>query len=1298
MVSLTEIQHTRLKGELVFQSFCLDLFRRYWKDDQAQAHGRKGQRQGGADITGQDYRNGFQNVAVQCKASETDDPRQLSVQELIDEVELAKGFVPKLDNFIVAFGGKRDGSLQRKAMEISAEHAKLGLFKVSVWSWDEIVARAIDFSEVAQKLLVHNEVPTSSTLDPKRPKADLRQELEAAMLSTLAKFNHDVPVDPAKTGNPILDGQLDIFRDEIREGNGRTMLRSIRNFIEKLPADASPRARFRAYANLGAALAQSEDLEGAAIAFDSAAEAMAGKTEGHTYAARAAFLRNNRPLAYRQASVAMKLAPDRFACMMYLEAVPDFPDPTTLEAEVAAFVTEVDVASSLSSRYAVHGNHGDAIRIARGIAIQDWQKDSVLGTALIAQFEADTAVRIGAPTTPDQQFQIDEARVLLERAWSNVLQRADTANWCHIGANLCSAYRLLSLDDKADELALHIYAIDPLAPTIAHRAALAHSRRSDFDKAQDALKPVLGNADPSLKLLAGNIAVSQQDWPAAIAYADDALQTAADVHDRASAAELQIYAKMRRGDNLADLLALAETLRMQFPPSIAFEGRVAEVARRLGDAAAVDAANSRLKSFGPIESLDPLQRFLLADAAADAGDWSYAADLLEGLHTVDRPSEILRRRLFALYRADRRAEARALFETLRDQALESVELLRLAAAIYERSGMLKEALQQLNKAMVLDSEDLGSRLDWVRLTARNGNQAVVERWAKRAPIPEYGDPLELMELAQIFDNFGQRKKALLLGYRTLRAHWNSSERLHMGYMGLFLIRSRSEAFLQPKSVVEDCVVFLQDENGSARSFRIEANIAPSQDVIAPDHAFAQELLGKAIGNKVVLDAAIGQGVSWTIKEIKHKYLDLFHQAIESHGTLFPNSRALGKFHIDPNDQDSFEPVFEQARARGRQAEHAVEIYKTSPMPIDGVAVMMGTDVIDASRGLRFKSGIDLDSCIGALRERDIALEAVEKGGRLLVDALTIAIWDELGLLEDLGRIGLRPCVVQSTIDAFAQRASDARLEVGQTGGSMEAAGDKVYFSEFSRAQREEKAKAEEALLGWVRQNADLIPTEPFRNELLDAAAELLSHSTHDTLTTALASDVLLIMEDRRARQIAQSAGSVRTSWTQPLLMKYQNDGAISRDRYVELLAKMVRLKIAFVAISTEDLQHSATLGVDSPDFQALSSTIMRPQVDAVTLVQVASEFLGHPWLTGIPADYKIASHILRLATARQDNFLVFGGIVLTVERSIKAMGYPVGRLSRIWVEYVENFVRGHFLEQAIRAEPKSNAAAVGASR
>jgi len=54
----------------------------------------------------------------------------------------------------------------------------------------------------------------------------------------------------------------------VQSGEGKTVVRPLRDFIAGLSNDTGARTRFRAYGTLGGALIQVGDFEGAAIAFD----------------------------------------------------------------------------------------------------------------------------------------------------------------------------------------------------------------------------------------------------------------------------------------------------------------------------------------------------------------------------------------------------------------------------------------------------------------------------------------------------------------------------------------------------------------------------------------------------------------------------------------------------------------------------------------------------------------------------------------------------------------------------------------------------------------------------------------------------------------------------------------------------------------------------------------------------------------------------------------------------------------------------------------------------------------------
>jgi len=120
-----------------FEEMLWDLFRAEWNDPHTQKHGRRGQRQYGVDIFGQPGRKG-EWTGVQAKEKDQFSASLLTEKELEAEVEKAKNFNPPLTDFIIATTAPRDKNIQRKARLLTQDHQKVGLFRVHVYSWEEI--------------------------------------------------------------------------------------------------------------------------------------------------------------------------------------------------------------------------------------------------------------------------------------------------------------------------------------------------------------------------------------------------------------------------------------------------------------------------------------------------------------------------------------------------------------------------------------------------------------------------------------------------------------------------------------------------------------------------------------------------------------------------------------------------------------------------------------------------------------------------------------------------------------------------------------------------------------------------------------------------------------------------------------------------------------------------------------------------------------------------------------------------------------------------------------------------------
>ena len=120
----------------MFERWMADLFEADWESP-ATLHGRTGQPQFGVDIYG--HPNGETALyGVQCKRKQAYADKTVTVAELQEEAEKAKGFEPRLSHFVLVVTGQRDGAVQRAAEELTQTNRAAGGFSVEVLFWDDI--------------------------------------------------------------------------------------------------------------------------------------------------------------------------------------------------------------------------------------------------------------------------------------------------------------------------------------------------------------------------------------------------------------------------------------------------------------------------------------------------------------------------------------------------------------------------------------------------------------------------------------------------------------------------------------------------------------------------------------------------------------------------------------------------------------------------------------------------------------------------------------------------------------------------------------------------------------------------------------------------------------------------------------------------------------------------------------------------------------------------------------------------------------------------------------------------------
>ena len=120
-----------------FETLCKKLWGEIWECKEIKKNGRTGQTQNGVDVFGIPLGE-TQYYGIQCKGKDEYSNKQLTEQEIIDEIEKAKGFKPSLKKLYFATTANKDAVIEEFVRIKNLDNIKQGLFEVHLFSWEDI--------------------------------------------------------------------------------------------------------------------------------------------------------------------------------------------------------------------------------------------------------------------------------------------------------------------------------------------------------------------------------------------------------------------------------------------------------------------------------------------------------------------------------------------------------------------------------------------------------------------------------------------------------------------------------------------------------------------------------------------------------------------------------------------------------------------------------------------------------------------------------------------------------------------------------------------------------------------------------------------------------------------------------------------------------------------------------------------------------------------------------------------------------------------------------------------------------
>ena len=1269
-----------------FEEKCVVLFAGLLGDPNVKTYGARGQGQSGLDLIGRRGRDPMQPVGVQCKLKTKGG--RLTEKEIRDETAAALTVVPPLTEYYIVTTASDDPSFDRLALELSQEQQTMGrTIDIQIFGWETLQQKirgdqkardAFDpgHSPAVDALLV----VTTETLEIGR---DVRDQT-ALILERVGQMTAAVaPLDTAR-GSALeshLDRYIDGLRDLTHEGKPRTALALLKAMEDGLDADVGAAVRARIRANMGIAhLHLGEDAKGGRLlleAFD---------------------INPDDPKVRANRILGLLLTGDGQEAVAFARTVIDA-DPTNVGA--AAFLFElagrVDGAPDpveltpvalLDDRHVVHSRIGWRRRVG---ADESWHDLARSARARfpdddsIAQHYADALLGEVAGAVPfaraialaeDDLSKLVEARDILAGLWETLRQSevADQANALAVACNLATALR--GLNDRAgaqgvvDEALKHA----PDDPDIRANAAQLALDRRDLGATIALLQPLPESPFRTLMML--NAWSHESNWAEVIALATPERREAVD-EDQRQMFDTMLY-RARCASNAAEIGEATEALLNAWPDSLTARVVASDIARHADDPSAErlkDEARAMLRPDTPYPD-----RLMLAQLMVFDQDFDGVIAALDGKVATDAPSEPLTWLAWAFANAGSRPRTHPFFSSLPESVLKSPNYARLAGEAEARRGDLRLAERYLRRALEAEPKDLRSRLTLQNVLERDGKRGEALRLIQDHPDDGVGDPGDRMRIAFLLRREGRADQALAIGYRAV-VEGRDREDVAASYPGLFFMNETVPDAVAVTAVATDvwfdlAGVGVPDVNGVVEAGGGEGRYPP-------DHPLVRALEGKAVGDTAVLPSSgLGPDRTYTVREIKHKYVWLLHDVMRSHATRFPEDNSLIEMTMEDGD---IQPVLDMVRKLDSQTKAVVQAYVELKLPVSAVAAMSHISTIEFVERLP-RIDVALLTCSGGEIERLEAMAAVDaaKGKGAVLDTMTAWTAHHLGVLPALKAWFGQLILPRSSVDEILEIRGKSEMSRGRESMTVSFEGDQAV-REIHPADRGDKVIALiDAALDDIRANCEVAPNDGSDDvELkLERIGWFRSGQILDPVYLARGRTTLLLSDDLRLRELSAGPGA----WLQAVLARLSEAGVLSRADFVRSAARLAAGRHDHVWLDVAMLVDLLTLDDPQADglFDAASKYIGCRNAEMISHAEVVRGFMHSVYTVEMPmwrreaAAGRLLTELIKFQPDARD-------VLLYLDRRMSIQTLS-GRLARA---YLRDWADGHFLDVPFPDDPNA---------
>lgn len=1175
-----------------FESLCLDLWSHKWGDPDAKKNGRSGQAQHGVDISGRPQL-GMNWAGVQCKGKDVYLNQTLTEKELLLEIEKAKTFRPPLSSWTLATTAPKNALIEQKAREITDEHLRKGLFSVNIWFWSDIVGDLGTYNDVARKHypIFHSDAEQLDSIKRDTQEILANQQSNVVSAQPETACGNAPAVSSIEYQETILtteyQSEIDYARDlnqKLKPKQAIDVLLALKNRIWH---SASEKVRFRLLSNLGFAYYRLESFHDSANCFIEALQYNSHDENALANAALAYQSIGEHAIANKYIKQAIKKNPSNINANIILLNLPQYQESyrKALQSIPEFLRKNAGIAHNLGWIAFRNDDIEEAISWFE-VAVENNDENNPEIKATLGQFLLPTSRR-NYPLRDDKKSLEDYQRglELLTAAWNQVagteLEHLH-ANWI---LNRGVAKRLLGdLSGAISDIETALE-IDPMRPEyIKHRALLA-IKTQDFLLAISLLTKILDAEEtPESAVMLADIYAGQGNLPEAINILKNFLSKNPVPELKADAAQmlLGIYIDANQIDDAKEVFIDN------------FNKSKNSIVARISEARLLNASGNTLKAIGLLrkakKQIDAKTSFKdiveLGNGLYYLQQFEDAADCFLLIADPSKNSEQTRLLLRTYYRAGILSKALAICTNLREKFGLLEGIIGIEIAIHEEINDIEKA-RQLCKQYVEtfpDDWEVKLRLAWFsyRLSDFQSVDSFLESAIDPAKIPLEFAP-KIMRLLGARDRV---RESIEIMYELRRIYYTEPE-AHLFYAATFLDSEKGDrSWLDVDSVRVDTAVCLE-ELGERKEWYVIENRLDSdinRKELLPSHPLAKKMLGKRIGDKVVITSGKQSSErSGTISEIKSKYVHALHETMANYEKMFPDHGGLWQIYVgNPDNPEEFaehsHKIFDSVSKQQEQTRLITEQYKNSFITIGAYAEFLGRSSYSVWIALMNNSEVGVVCSSGHPDEFKEAVSVLETFPNLAADVTSLHTMFEFDLGKKVTDLFGKILIAPGTIELIQTEILDL-CNKRKTGYSTLAKREEGYvWTEFGPDYIVKSVEYLEGFLAWIKKYAVISPYLAgldMPREIKEPLREALKREFFDTIFIVKDKNYVLFSEDGRLRRLAKTEFKVESSWFQPLVMFLKNKGVISQESYNETIFRLASYNIDFVSINAPIMKFAA---------------------------------------------------------------------------------------------------------------------------